>query len=106
MEKKGIIGCLLDFGFTQFVTTRIVPILYILGIIGSAIVAILVIIGGFTSGSGAVGALSLIMAPIIFVFNVLMTRIWLEMIIAVFRVAENTQRLVELSGSGTPPPTT
>jgi hypothetical protein len=101
MEQKGFFGSLFDLSFTEFVTTRIIKFLYVLGIIGAAIAAISFIIGGMSSDSGAAGVLSLVFAPLLFILYVMGIRVWLEVIIVVFRIAENTGRLVE-QGGGSP----
>ena len=95
IEKTGFIGSLFDFSFTEFVTTRIIKFLFVLSIILSAIVALGIVIAGFSSNSGAAGILALLFSPVVFFLNVLFSRIWLELIIVVFRIAENTGRLVE-----------
>ena len=96
MEPKGFITVLFDLSFTEFITTRIIKVLYILGIFFSGLGSLAVLVGGVTSGSvvGALGAL--IITPVIFVLYVLMVRVWLELIIVIFRIAENTGRMVNL----------
>ena len=94
-EERGLIGSLFDLSFTDFVTTRIIKFLFILAIIFSGIEALAVVIAGFASGSTAVGILTLLLSPVIFFLGVLMARVWLELIIVVFRIAENTGRLPE-----------
>ncbi len=97
-EKKGFLGSLFDLSFTEFITTRIIKFLYIVGIIIAAITAIAIIISGFGQGF-VVGIISLILSPIIFLLYVLIFRIWLELIIVIFRIAENTGHLVEKNKS-------
>jgi hypothetical protein len=55
--------------------------------------------GGFTAiqydfGRGIVG---IAMAPVVFVLLILVSRLVLEALVATFRIAENTTRLVELN---------
>jgi hypothetical protein len=95
MENKGIIACIFDLSFNEFVTTRIIKILFMLSILLAAFAALFIIIGGFASGTAAGFLGALIMAPIVFILSVLFSRIWLELVIVAFRVAENTSRLVE-----------
>ena len=104
MDSKGIVGCLMDFSFKEFVTVRVIPILYIIGIAGAALAALFIMGAGFASGHGASGAMSLIVAPVFFVFSVLGTRIWLEVMIAIFRVAEHTRRLADQAEGQVPAP--
>ena len=93
-EKKGFIGSLFDLSFTEFVTTRIIKFLFIIAIIIAAITAVAIIVSGFAQGF-VVGIISLILSPIIFLLYVVLSRVWLELIIVIFRIAENTGRLVE-----------
>ena len=94
MENKGAIGMLFDLSFTEFVTTRFIKFLFIIGVVFAAIGALALIVAGFRGGAGK-GILFLILSPIVFFLYVLLARIWCEMIIVVFRIAENTSRLVD-----------
>lgn len=51
-EQKGFLGALFDFSFSEFVTIKLIKILYILGVIFSAIVAIIVFVSGFNISIG------------------------------------------------------
>jgi len=100
MENTGLLGSIFDLSFTEFITTRIIKFLFILGIILAALGTLLLIVTGFSKGIGA-GLLSLILSPLIFFIYVLLARIWCEMVIVVFRIAEHTGRLVEQGNRGT-----
>ena len=93
-EQKGFFGSLFDLSFSEFVTTKIIKFLFILAIIGSGIGALGVVITGFASNSGAIGILFLLLSPVVFIIFVLLSRVWLELVIVVFRIAENTTQLV------------
>lgn len=101
MDNKGFVGALFDLSFTEFVTTRLIKFLFVLAIILAAIAAFVVFIGGIStimSGYGyarTLGLLSIILSPVVFFLYVLGARIWLELLIVVFRIAENTGKLVE-----------
>ena len=94
MEGKGFFGSLFDLSFTEFITTRIIKLLFILAIIGSGLGALGIVVTASRAGGAAI-ALGIILAPIVFFLYVLCARIWLELIIVIFRIAENTGRLVE-----------
>jgi hypothetical protein len=94
MNTKGFFGSLFDLSFTEFVTTRVIKVLYILAMVGAGIASFGILITFFSRGF-FFGILGLIVSPIVFLLNVLMARIWLEVIIVLFRIAENTGRLVE-----------
>ena len=102
MEGKGFFSSLFDLSFTEFVTTRIIKVLFVLCIIGSGLAALGILIGSFRTGAGGV-IIGLIVAAITFLLSVLASRIWLEVIIVLFRIAENTARMAEQSkGVGSP----
>ncbi|MDH3604232.1 MAG: DUF4282 domain-containing protein [Candidatus Tectomicrobia bacterium] len=101
MAPKSLLGSLFDFSFTEFITTRIISILFILGVVVSGLGALGFIISGFASSVGR-GILFLILSPIIFLIHVLIARIWCEIVIVVFRIAENTGRLVDQNRPDTP----
>jgi hypothetical protein len=95
MKEKGLFEILVDWSFTEFLTIRVVKFLYILGIVVTGIEALVVLIG-FVGSMGFGGLiLGIIVAPIVFCLGVLMVRIWLEILIVMFRIADNTSVLVE-----------
>jgi len=103
MAEKGFLGSLFDLSFTEFITTRVIKVLFILAIIFSAIEAVLMIVWGF-GGGALTGILLLIISPIVFLVFVILARVWLELVIVIFRIAENTGRLAE-RGPGAAAPT-
>ena len=95
MENHGFFRRLFDLSFKEFVTPKIITIIFILEIIIGGLTGLGILIKGLSSGGGIAFA-SLILAPIVFFLYVLGSRIFLEVIIVLFRIAENTTRLVEL----------
>jgi len=94
MEHKGFFTSLFDFSFQEFVTTRIVQAVYLLAIVVSFLVAL----GTFWSlmQTGFFGFVAaLVAAPITFLAHVVIARIGLEVILVLFRIAENTQKLAD-----------
>ena len=83
----GFFRALFDFSFTEFVTTRLIRLLYGIGVVVGAASAALAIARGLQVGPGA-GIVALIVAPLIFLLVVIIVRVWLEIIIVVFRIAE------------------
>lgn len=94
MQNKGPIGMLFDLSFKEFVTTRIIKAIFIIGVVFGAILALVLIVTGFNDSAGT-GFLFLILSPSVFLLYVLVVRIWCEIIIVLFRIAENTSRLVD-----------
>ena len=94
MGDKGFFGSLFDFSFSEFITPRIIKLLFVLAIIISAIFAIMMFVAGISEGGGT-AFLSLIGAPLLFLLYVIMARVWLEVIMIMFRIADNTDKLAE-----------
>jgi hypothetical protein len=86
-DPGSFFSALFDFSFSEFITTRIIKVLYILSIIGIALISLVILISSFTQGAGA-GILGLIFAIIFFFLYVILARVWMELIIVIFRIAE------------------
>jgi hypothetical protein len=93
--NKGIFSVIFDLKFNEFVTTRIIKVLFILWILLSGVWALFILGGGLATKDATAIVGALIMAPLVFLLLVVVGRVWLELIIVAFRIAENTARLVQ-----------
>ncbi|MGQ9498599.1 MAG: DUF4282 domain-containing protein [Desulfotomaculales bacterium] len=109
MQERSFWSQLFDFSFSSFVTLKVIKVLYGLWIVIGVIAAMSTLTGGLGMmgimhfGYGwSTGAflLSLIWAVIFFFLWVIGGRIWMETIIVLFRIAENTSALVEAGRGG------
>ena len=96
MEDAGFIARIFDFSFKEFVTTKIIKVLFVLGIIVATIGALGFLISSFATGKFFGILIGLVLAPIIWFVYIVLIRVWLEIIIVLFRIAENTNKLVDL----------
>ena len=96
MDPKGFLGSVFDFSFTHFVTTKIIKVIFIILMVFAGLAALAFMAMGFKQGTG-MGFIFLLLAPVIFFIYVLFARIWCEIIIVLFRIAENTGRIPEQS---------
>jgi hypothetical protein len=88
---RSILAALFDFSFTTFASKRLIPLLYGLAVVVGAIYAAGALWVAIRDGGGvALGAL--IMVPLVYVIFVVYARVFLEVLVAVFRIAENTER--------------
>jgi hypothetical protein len=108
-QPKGFFGSLFDLSFENFVATKLVKVLFVLGIIVAALYAIGIVVMLLSAGISAsairggpgsvvvVGAVigALILAPLVFFLMVLGSRIWCEVLIVMFRIAEHTGEIAE-----------
>jgi hypothetical protein len=89
LKKGGFLQTLFDFSFTHFFTPKIIKLLYGLSIFFAGLIGILFIIFGFSASTGFGIFALLIGAPLIFLLAVICSRIYLELMIAVFRIADS-----------------
>ncbi len=97
MDTSSFFGKLFDLSFKEFITLQIIKYLYVLGIIFSAFMAIVMLIGGFMQLRSDLGkaVFSILFSPVVFLLVTLSVRLALEALVATFRIAENTTKLVE-----------
>jgi len=104
---KGFFGSLFDFSFKHFVSRRLAGIFYAVGLVIIGILALVALIA--TVGSGFVtivtpyagGALAgvliilggVVAVPIATILAVIILRVWIEAVVALIAVAENTASL-------------
>ena len=94
-ETRGFLGALFDFGFTSFVTPKVIKVLYMLIVIGTVVSALVVTIIAFKA-STVFGLLMLVFGDPLFILIVLaIYRIILEFFVVTFRVAEDVRALRE-----------
>ncbi|MCK6590647.1 MAG: DUF4282 domain-containing protein, partial [Polyangiaceae bacterium] len=95
---KGFFGSLFDFSFSSYVTTKVLKVIYVLWML----LAVGVLLGGFVQaidqmtsryGSILVGLLTLIIAPLAAAMTLILGRMYTELIIVIFRIAENLQEI-------------
>ena len=100
MEGKGFFGALFDLSFSEFVTTKMIKILYILLLILVAIGFVIALFSGlitmFSRGGFLAGLVAIVLAAIGALIYIILARMWMELVIVVFRIAENTTELVRL----------
>jgi hypothetical protein len=94
-SAKGFVGSLFDFGFTSFVTPKVVKVVYVLIMAGLALVEVAYLIFAFKA-SPAFGIISLvILCPLSFFIYLALWRILLELFIVVFRIADDIRSIRE-----------
>ena len=120
----GFFKSLYDLSFTEFVTPRMVRIIYIIALVAAALWCVGLLFGGFStlgvviqmqnspygqnaasSSLGVLGLGEIVGAPILFIVFSIAARMQLEVLIAIFRIAENTTLIArDATAQGTPPP--
>ncbi|RJQ42199.1 MAG: DUF4282 domain-containing protein [Gaiellales bacterium] len=90
-SKGGSFGALFDFSFSSFVTLKLIKVIYFIVFILAVLAAIGVIIVGFQQSS-TMGLAALLLSPVLFLVYILAARVWLELIVVLFRIEENTRK--------------
>ncbi len=92
--KSGFFGSLFEFSFSEFVTPRLISLLYGVSIFVAGALTLTFIGGGFGTHP-ILGLLALIISPLVFLFLVIVYRVQMEVIIVMFRIAEHTRETAD-----------
>ena len=99
-DTTGFLGALFDFGFTSFVTPKVIKVLYVLVMIGTIVSALAFTIVAFKA-SAAFGVVALVFGdPLIILVVLAIFRIFLEFFVVIFRAAEDIRALREGGRTG------
>jgi hypothetical protein len=99
-DAKGFLGALFDFGFTSFVTPKVVKVLYVLIVIGVGLSALLLAVTAFRVNV-AFGFVALVIAaPLYFLVVTAFYRIALEFFMVIFRISDDIRAIRERGGLG------
>lgn len=104
-QEKGFFALLFDFSFSEFVTERVIRFLYAIGVIAAAIAAVVMFIGGIAQLSDSLlkGILSIILSPLAFILYVIAARVYLELIMVIFHIHDNVEKIAAGSPAQQPP---
>ena len=100
MESQSFFSGLFDFSFREYVTPKIIRVIFVILIVFAALGALALLITSSRGGGFGI-VLGIIFAVVGFFLYVILFRIYLEVVSALFRINDNIATLVQLSG-GTP----
>jgi hypothetical protein len=101
LESTGFLASLFDFSFAHFITARLIRVLYGLGLILAGLAVLGLLVSGFGQGVGY-GLVTLIIAPFAFLLIAMYFRVLLEVLIVVFRIAENVEKIADREQGAAP----
>ena len=81
-----------DLSFTHFITTRLIKVIYLICIVLSVISGMAMLVIGISRGIGA-GILAFILAPLAVVLEIMIVRVLLEIVVVLFRIAEDINKI-------------
>jgi hypothetical protein len=92
-KKVDFLRTFFDFSFSQFVGPKIVKFLYGLSLLFAVLLALSLIVAGFNA-STLLGILALlIVAPLTFLLTVMSSRVLLEVVLVIFRMADRVENI-------------
>jgi len=96
VTPKNFFEALFDFSFKSYVTPKLVKVLFGIVVVLAGLASLFVVIDGFML-FGPIGGIAflVILGPLYFFLSVLFWRVGLEVVMAVFAIAENTARIAQ-----------
>ncbi len=91
-EARALFALLFDFSFKHFLTPRLVRVLYSLSLLAAVLSALAWMGSGFREGV-MMGLFTLVTGPVAFFIYVLAARVLMEVVLAIFRIAERLENL-------------
>lgn len=96
-EEKNFFAGLVDFGFAQSLTRRIVKVLYVIAVLGGFVAVVACVVLQFQQ-SPAQGLTALVTGIAAFFVWVLLMRLLLELALVLVRIAEGIERATRTAG--------
>jgi hypothetical protein len=96
-NEMSFIKSLFDFSMTNFITMRVIRVLYILLTFLTVIIGAVAMLSGIISifTEGPRGIAIVLLAPIGTVFYLIILRLWVEFLANLYRIGDNTQKMVK-----------
>ena len=98
--RKGFLASLFDLSFASLIGTKVIAFLYVVFLIAGALLILapaVALVGGtfrasFSAGP-TVGLAMLVLSPLLFGLYAIATRFQCELMVALFRIADNTSKM-------------
>jgi len=93
-NENSFVSTLFDFSFSHFIVLRFVKLVFSVLLVGDCAICLWLIILAFGAGIGW-GFLTILISPILFFVLAVFFRVWTEMLVVIFRIAEDIEELTE-----------
>lgn len=93
-QIRAVLDLVLDLSFKRFVTPRLVRMLYVLSLLAAVFYAGSWMFSGFKSSTLS-GLFTMVTAPVAFLLYLIFARVTVELILAIFRIADKIAPLSE-----------
>lgn len=95
VEARGpILRALFDMSFSRFLSLELVKLMYAAAIMIAVVATAVSILVAFSDSFWA-GIVSILLAPFLLLIYIIAWRIWLELLIVLFRIAEYAREIAE-----------
>jgi hypothetical protein len=98
-SRDGLLTDLFDFSFSHLVVLRVVKLLFGVLLLVDAALCLGLVVQAFGAGFGW-GLLVLLFSPVLFVVIAIFMRVFTEMLIVLFRIADDTAALAAEKRTG------
>jgi hypothetical protein len=85
---NGFFARLFDLSFDHYVTTSVIKVIFIVIVVLQGLSALSFVASAFVANTTA-GIITFLIAPIVWFFAVLLTRVWMELLIVIFKIKED-----------------
>jgi len=89
VAAKGFFASLFDFGFTSFITLKLLSVVYGLLVVLSLLAGVVGFVVGISRG-GTYGVIAILVVPVVTLIYLVLIRVSMEMVALFFRIGENT----------------
>jgi hypothetical protein len=86
--QVGFLARVFDLSFDHFVTTSLIKVIFVAIMAFQALWALITLISAFNTSATA-GIIALFLVPLGLLFAVLLTRVWMELLIVIFKIKED-----------------
>ena len=93
-QIRAVLDLVLDLSFKRFVTPRLVRMLYVLSLLAASFYALSYMFSGFQNGTFT-GIFQMVTAPVAFLLYLIVARVTVELILAIFRIADHLAPMSE-----------
>jgi hypothetical protein len=97
--RKGFFGALFDTRFDNLITPSLVRFLFIVSMILLTLAYVVWVVAGFAS-KASTGVLALVLGPLIALLYLILIRVYLELIVVLFKIREAAEETAENTRRG------
>lgn len=96
---RSFLSSLFDFSFSDLITPKIIKVLYMI-CVGLAGLGALLFLAAALRGGIVGGIVGLVVAAPLFILYVILARVYMEILIVIFRIAQDVRTIANSKGGG------